>query len=208
MLDGRVVENITAFLFHKGGHADPARLEANAGKSFVGSYVLGMGFTFDDTDKKGVANPLSEMHRLIEADPRNGERIFPYIGGEEVNTSPTHAHHRYVINFEDFPLRRDDVGKLWGDAGEEQRRAWRRRGVVPLDYPEPVAADWPALLEIVNERVKPERVKLRDTTDGQRLKAAWWRFGRNRSSRKAAIVGLKRVLVNSQVSHTVQFAFL
>ena len=25
--------------------------------------------------------------------------IFPYIGGEEVNTSPTHSHHRYVINF-------------------------------------------------------------------------------------------------------------
>ena len=25
--------------------------------------------------------------------------IFPYIGGEEVNNSPTHAHHRYVINF-------------------------------------------------------------------------------------------------------------
>ncbi|MEI7894909.1 MAG: type IIL restriction-modification enzyme MmeI, partial [Myxococcales bacterium] len=32
-------------------------------------------------------------------DPRNAERIFPYIGGEEVNTSTTHAHHRYVINF-------------------------------------------------------------------------------------------------------------
>ena len=58
-----------------------------------------MGFTFDDTDTKGVATPLAEMQRLIEKDPRNAERIFPYIGGEEVNTSPTHAHHRYVINF-------------------------------------------------------------------------------------------------------------
>ena len=43
---------------------------------------------------KGVASPIAEMHRLIEKDPRNAERIFPYIGGEEVNTSPTHAHHR------------------------------------------------------------------------------------------------------------------
>ena len=58
-----------------------------------------MGFTFDDTDMKGVATPLSEMRRLIEADARNQEVIFPYIGGEEVNTNPTHAHHRYVINF-------------------------------------------------------------------------------------------------------------
>ena len=98
-LDDREVERISAFLFHRGGHDDPARLAANAGKSFVGSYVLGMGFTFDDTDTKGVATPLSEMRQLIEADPHNQEVIFPYIGGEEVNTNPTHAHHRYVINF-------------------------------------------------------------------------------------------------------------
>ena len=39
------------------------------------------------------------MHRLIEQNPRNAERIFPYIGGEEVNSSPNHAHHRYIINF-------------------------------------------------------------------------------------------------------------
>ena len=60
-------------------------------RAFIGSYVLGMGFTFDDTDKKGVANPISLMHELIRKDPRNAERIFPYIGGEEVNDSPTHA---------------------------------------------------------------------------------------------------------------------
>ena len=109
-LDGKPVEKITAFLFHRGGHSDPARLKANAGKSFQGSIVLGMGFTFDDTDRKGVATPLAEMQRLIEDNPRNKEAIFPYIGGEEVNTSPTHAHHRYVINFRDYPLRRAGAG--------------------------------------------------------------------------------------------------
>lgn len=98
-LDGRPAERITAFLFHAGGDDDPMPLPENAGKSFIGSYVLGMGFTFDDTDKKGVANPISLMHELIRKDPRNAQRIFPYIGGEEVNDSPTHAHHRHVINF-------------------------------------------------------------------------------------------------------------
>ena len=34
VLDGTYVDTITAFLFHRGGHADPVRLEANAGKSF------------------------------------------------------------------------------------------------------------------------------------------------------------------------------
>ena len=99
ILDGRSVPQITAFLFHAGGHDDPAVLRENSSKSFIGSYVLGMGFTFDDTDKKRVASPLSEMRRLIEKDPRNAERIFPYIGGEEVNDKPTHIHHRYIINF-------------------------------------------------------------------------------------------------------------
>ena len=41
------------------------------------------------------------MRQLIEKDSRNGDAIFPYIGGEEVNDSPTHAHRRYVINFGD-----------------------------------------------------------------------------------------------------------
>ena len=36
-----------------------------------------MGFTFDDTDTKGVATPLAEMRRLIDEDPRNAERDLP-----------------------------------------------------------------------------------------------------------------------------------
>ena len=100
-LDGRQVEKISAFLFHRGGDEDPHRLKANRGKSFIGSYVLGMGFTFDDTDKKEVASPLAKMHSLIEADPANAEVIFPYIGGEELNTSPSQQHHRFVIDFDD-----------------------------------------------------------------------------------------------------------
>jgi len=109
LLDGRPAQRISAYLFHQGGDQDPVRLAANAGRSFQGSIVLGMGFTFDDTDAKGVATPISEMRRLIEQDPANAEVIFPYIGGEEVNTSPTHAHHRYAINF--------------GERSEEQCRA-------------------------------------------------------------------------------------
>jgi len=100
LLNGRPVETISAYLFHAGGHEDPARLADNAGRSFQGSIVLGMGFTFDDTDAKGVSSPLAEMRRLIEEDPRNGKIIFPYIGGDEVLNSPIHAHHRYVINFD------------------------------------------------------------------------------------------------------------
>ena len=159
MLDGAPVERITAFLFHRGGHADPVRLAANAGKSFQGSIVLGMGFTFDDTDKKGVASPLAEMRRLIAQDSRNREVIFPYVGGEEVNTSPTHAHHRYVINF-----------------GERSEAECRRQ--------------WPDLMAIVEERVRPERMKV----NRQVRRDRWWQFGDRQPALYAAIAGMDRVL--------------
>ena len=110
ILDGREVETITAFLFHRGGHDDAARLATNSGLSFQGIIILGMGFTFDDNDEKNVATPLAEMRRLISKDPHNADRIFPYLGGEEINTSPTHAPHRSVINF--------------GEMSEEEARRW------------------------------------------------------------------------------------
>ena len=267
-LDGKAVEKITAFLFHRGGNNDPARLKANAGKSFQGSIVLGMGFTFDDSDRKGVATPLAELRRLLEDNPRNKEAIFPYIGGEEVNTSPTHAHHRYVINFRDYPLRRADAGELrargdagpgngatpgadtgqhdaipsiadvepgdgaapkadvgqrdavrrisdiemasgaasgdparhrgelWAEADAERRRELRRQAVVPEDYPGPVAADWPELLGIVEERVKPQRDALpQKNAINREATNTWWRFLAYRRGLHGATVGLKRVLV-------------
>jgi hypothetical protein len=204
-LDGQSVPIITAYLFHDGGHENPAVLDANAGKSFQGSIVLGMGFTFDDTDKKGVASPLAEMERLIAKDPRNAERIYPYLGGEEANDSTTHAHHRYVINFANFPLQRAPLdGKTWLRADEKQRDAWLRTGIVPDDYPEPVAADWPDLLDIVERKVKPERMKQNDRGGQEK----WWLFLRPRNELQTAIRGFARVLVVSRVSDTCAFTFV
>jgi hypothetical protein len=108
-----------------------------------------MGFTFDDSASKDIASPLTRMREIIAVDPRNQDRIFPYIGGEEVNDSPTHQHRRYVINFEDFPLKREKLFKSWASADHKQREVWLRQGIVPLDYSDPVAADWPDLIEIV-----------------------------------------------------------
>src|SRR5262249_103635 len=144
-LDERDVRIITAYLFHKGDHDDPAKLQANAGQSFLGSKIYGQGFTFDDTDTKGIVSPISEMHRLIAENPRNAARIFPYLGGEEVNGSPAHTHMRYVINF----------------------------GQISLEE----AEQWPDLIRMVRERVKPERDRLReDTGPGAHGKKWWWQF--------------------------------
>lgn len=205
VLDGRVVPTITAFLFHAGGNEDPVRLKANEDCSFIGSYVLGMGFTFDDTDTSGVASPISEMHRLIEKDRRNAERIFPYLGGEEVTTSPTHAHHRYIINFEDFPLARKDKGDIWLRLTESEKRQQLRLGIVAPDYPNEVASDWPALIEIVERKLKAERSRKND----EQARRLWWRFLRPRPELQQAIQSMPRVLTtNCGATPHSSFAFL
>ena len=179
-LDGREVKSITAYLFHAGGHDDPERLHTNAGKSFVGSYVLGMGFTFDDTDKKGIASPLTlakaleiatagdrpfSMEELIERDNKNRDRIFPYIGGREINDSPKHEYHRHVINF--------------------------------AQMSEADASKWPDLMQIVEQRVKPERLRLGDGADARTRKKNWWLWGRYTPSLFQAMAGIDRALACS-----------
>ncbi len=178
LLEKRSVEQITAFLFANGGHEDPKQLVANARKSFQGSIVLGMGFTFDDSgpaddDTPGIPSPIATMERMVSEKPKNAEVIFPYIGGEEVNSSPTHAYHRYVINF--------------GERSEEECRR-----------------EWPELMEIVERKVKPGR--LENNREGYRRH--WWQFGEKRIDLYAAIAKCKRVLVISQVFSRYGLTFL
>lgn len=178
-LDDRTVESISAFLFHRGSHEDPIRLAANSGKSFQGSVVLGMGFTFDDTDTKGVATPITEMRRLIDKDPNNQEVIFPYIGGEEFNTSPTHAHHRYVINF--------------GERNEEEcRQSW---------------PDLMKIVEEKVKPERAISTRLSKSAHGQRA-IIWWQHYHRAKDLYSAIAGLERVLVIPQTSNVQALAFL
>jgi len=111
-LDGKNAPIITAYLLHSGGHEDPFKLKTNQDSSFIGSYLNGMGFTFDDSDESGVATPLAEMQKLIDTDSKNSKRIFPFIGGEEVNNSPTLEPHRHTIDFFDLTL---EEAEAWPD---------------------------------------------------------------------------------------------
>jgi len=196
-IDGRPADRVSAFLVNGDNDDSPMSLAANAQTGFVGTYVLGKGFTFDDdAAAKGEANTLEVMEELILADPRNANRIKPFIGGEEVNNHPRHLHHRYVIDFEDFPLRRDPNQQSWflnedSEACGKRRREWLRIGIVPTDYPGPVAADWPDLLKIIVEKVKPER----DKQDRKALRERWWQYAEKRPGLYGAISGKDWVLV-------------
>jgi len=61
------------------------------------------------------------------------------------------------------------------------------------------AQQYPDLLRIVEERVKPERERLRGPGDA-RNRAAWWQFGAYRAGMRHAIAPLRRVLARSRVS--------
>lgn len=101
-LDGVRVPGINSRLRAGAERPDPVVLTANADKSYQGSVVLGMGF---------VLTP-EEREALVQKNPKNAERIFPYVGGEEVNSHPLQLHDRYVINFGDMTL--EEAGR-WPD---------------------------------------------------------------------------------------------
>ncbi len=206
VLDGRQVRRISAYLAEGDLDASPARLVANEGKAFQGCILLGLGFTFDDqaVSRGKPASTVAEMKQLIAENPRNAERIFPYIGGEDVNTDPRHAHRRWCIDFNDFPLRRDIRLKAWKAMDERERAACRRTGLVPLDYPNPVAADWPDLLAIVERFVKDER----SSQKRDALRERWWQFAEKRPGLRSAIAQLNRVVSITQTSPHLAVSFL
>jgi hypothetical protein len=72
---------------------NPNRLAANAGLSFQGSNILGLGFT--------MAPEAAQA--LIAKDFRNAEVLFPYINGQDLNSRPDCSGSRWVINFHDWP---------------------------------------------------------------------------------------------------------
>ena len=92
------------------------------------------------------------------------------------------SSRRYVIDFEDLPLRRDPNLAAWSGASASDQKSWLCQGIVPQDFGEPVAADWPDLLHIVEQRVKPERLK----SDNKSVRvSAWWKHWRPRPDLKS-----------------------
>ncbi|MDF5755556.1 hypothetical protein P3X83_23410 [Spongiactinospora sp. TRM90649] len=95
--DGQEVPAITSSLDPEGRMDGlPFRLAANADQSFIGSYVLGLGFTMSP----------AEAERWIERDPRNREVLYPYLNGEDLNSRPDCSGRRWVINFHDWSMAR------------------------------------------------------------------------------------------------------
>jgi hypothetical protein len=101
-LDGAAVATISTALDASGLEGKPHALRLNAGKSFQGSVVVGLGFTM----------PPEEAQAVIAKDPRNKDVLLPYLNGEDLNSRPDQSASRLIINFFDWPLEK---AQAYGD---------------------------------------------------------------------------------------------
>lgn len=69
------------------------------------------------------------------------------------------------------------------------------------------AEQWPDLIALVRERVKPQRDSLRQTSIGRFLKAHWWQFWAHRPDLYGALASLNRCLVTARVTKHLCFSF-
>jgi len=83
-------------------------LRANEGISVIGSFVLGIGFVFENSNPG--ATSLDVAAELIAKDSRNATRIFRYLSGEDLTTSPSQTSDRLIIDF--------------GEMTEDEARQW------------------------------------------------------------------------------------
>jgi hypothetical protein len=166
LLSGKQVQGINSLLSETGEIiGNPHTLESSKEKAFIGSLVLGTGFILSKDEALG----------LINRDPKNKEVILPYIGGQDLNSSPTQSSDNYVIYFADWPL--------------DQKTA-------PKDYVGPVVEDYPECLSIVEKRVKPERLKKKQKD----YRKTWWRFARLQLKGYEANRNNEFVLLKARVS--------
>ena len=140
----------------------PFRLPENADLAFIGSYVLGLGFTLTPDQAKS----------LIAQDPRDAEALQPYVIGQDLNRRPDCSASRWIINFRDWPLERAAtypdliaiVRRLVKPERDlkkalDYRRSWWRYGRRGADLYEAIKRlDHVLALSLVSNVVMPVRV--------------------------------------------------
>lgn len=199
ILDGKPVKFLSTYLDDSEYLGEPYKLKQNENKSFQGSIVLGQGFVMEP----------EEAQKLIAQNPNNEDVLFPYLNGSDLNSNPDQSPSRWVINFFDWPLRRYSESE-WKGLDKKLRETIRRHfrdgkfePVAPPDYQLPVADDYTEILQILEERVKPERLASNDKMARER----WWLFLRSRPEMQEAVETLERVLVHTRVTKTHSFNF-
>jgi hypothetical protein len=110
----------------------------------------------------------------------------PYLVGDDLNSSPSQRPSRYIINFRDWPLSTSDE-----------------------TYTTDCAEDYPELLKIVEERVKPQRLSLpENNSTAKHRRKYWWQFSNRADDLLASVENKERVLAISRTTAHLAFAFV
>jgi hypothetical protein len=88
LLDGERAASVTSHLRAGVERPDPRVLEPNRHLGFVGCFLRGDGFVLSAEEAAAMGGEAA---------------VRPFLGGDEVMTSPTHAFHRHCVDFTGIP---------------------------------------------------------------------------------------------------------
>ncbi|QNA44297.1 Eco57I restriction-modification methylase domain-containing protein [Lacibacter sediminis] len=117
ILNGNQVQNITPYLTDELSNVAAHELSINSDKSFVGSFILGLGFLID----------IEKANEIISKDEKYNEVLFPYLNGEDLNSNIDQLPSRYVINFFDWPVNKANEYPICFDIVESLVKPERQR---------------------------------------------------------------------------------
>lgn len=140
----------------------PYRLRENDNIVFIGSYLLGLGFTLT----------FEQKDHLLDLDPRYADVLQPYVIGRDLNRRPDCSASRWVINFRGWSL---DHANEYPDCLDIVRREvknerahkkdryvrefwWRFKRYTPELYEAVDSLDHVPALALVSNAVMPVRV--------------------------------------------------
>jgi len=96
ILNGKIVEQITPFLFPSGPHENPYTLSQNASICHKGVMPGADGFCFGSSSYDGSS--LDELSALIDREPSSRAYIRPFLTGDEMLENPFQRPTRSVVD--------------------------------------------------------------------------------------------------------------
>ncbi|MGE3726808.1 MAG: DNA methyltransferase [Candidatus Sericytochromatia bacterium] len=169
VLQGKPVAGITPYL------AEPSQNAQVSGNPFRLATNANQSFQGSIILGLGFTMSPEDAQSWIAKNPKNKDVLFPYLNGQDLNSHPEQQPSRWAINFFDWPLDRASA---------------------PAGYSGPVAADYPEMLEIVEQLVKPERVQ----NNRKARRDNWWKYAEQAKGLYEAIADMRSMLVTARVS--------
>ena len=164
-------------------------------------------FVLDDQDVAGITPALRAVGHDVSLAPRlpaNAGRAFqgPIPAGAGFVLREDEEKLLFAHDEPDYSevVRPYLIGEDVADDPQQRPRRW----IIDFDkLPLEQASRWPAALEIVRERVKPER----DQANREPNRTFWWQFERPRMGMRRALAPLPRFIAANRIGKRILFTW-